>query len=767
MLSVWFRPLLIGAVYLLAWYGLDVASQQFAVTPEVTVWYPAVALDVVLLLVFGLRFWPLLILSRLVHAFFVVEPLPALPLLASVVAMVVPTLGAGWALLRPLHVNPRLPRLRDVALFVGVAILGAPLVAAALQVFTLTAAGLLPAGRGVTETLQLWAGSATGVGLLAPPLLLLLGRWPDLWTAAPAEAPDQPPEPRGREDPARTGGWSWVWVRDAAVATVLVVLAVWAGYGGPRGTSLNYSYALFIPVLWIATRHGFAPAAVCVLALNVGVALLTVGRIQSGSGLALQFGLVTVTVSGLLLGAVIRERQHLGARLSQLALHDPLTGLGNRRLFAERVTQALEAHPPLNSLAVLLMDFDNFKAINDSLGHSAGDQVLIVAGQRLRASVRPDDTVARLGGDEFAVLLQHLPGPQQALEAADRLLRALEPVVAVQGLEWQVRASLGIALHDRVEDGQPLNGETLLRNADVALYHAKAHRRGRAQVFDDAMHRTVVDRLELEGELRAAIAGDALEVWYQPVIDLENGHLRAFEALVRWRHPTRGLLPPKTFIPLAEDTGLIVPLDRWMLRAAAREIAGWSPAPGRPPPALGVNLTAAQLHLPDLGNEIRSVLEDTGLAPEQLTLELTENVLMDDRAATLATMRALRGLGIGLALDDFGTGYSSLSYLRRFPISDLKVDRSFIADLDGSRSGTALVRAVAELGRALRLTTVAEGIETAQQYALVRELGFTLAQGFYISPPLDARAARTLAQQPGPLVAPTGETTGSRRQRWS
>ncbi len=751
-----FRPLVVSTLYLLAWYGLDVASQQFAVTPEVTVWYPAVALDVVLLLVFGLRSWPLLILSRLVHTFFVVEPLPALPLLGYVVATVATTLGAVWALLRSLHIDPRLPRLRDVALFVGVAMLGTPLVMSALQVFNLTVAGLLPPGRGLTQTLQLWAGSATGIGLLAPPLLLLLGRWPALWTHPPAETPALRPQNPPRPE-------VWPWVRDAAVATVLVVLAVWAGYGGPRGTTLNYSYALFIPVLWIATRHGFAPAALCVLALNVGVALLTVGRVQAGSGLALQFGLVTVTVSGLLLGAVIRERQHLSARLSHLALHDPLTGLGNRRLFSERVSQALEARPPLNSLAVLLMDFDNFKAINDSLGHSAGDEVLVLAGQRLQASVRPDDTVARLGGDEFAVLLQHLPGPHQALEAADRLLRVLEPVIAVQGLELQVRASLGIALHDRLEDGRPLRGETLLRNADVALYHAKAHRRGHAQVFDDVMHRTVVDRLELENDLRSAIAEGALEVQYQPIIELQSGHLRGFEALVRWPHPTRGLLAPRAFIPLAEETGLIVPLDRWMLRAAAREVAGWPTVPGCPPPALGVNLTAAQLHLPGLHAEIRDVLADTGLAPEQLTLELTENVLMNDRAATLETMRALRGLGVGLALDDFGTGYSSLSYLRRFPISDLKVDRSFIADLDGRGSGTALVRAVADLGRALQLTTVAEGIETAQQYAQVRGLGFTLAQGFYISPPLEAGAARALAQQTGPLIAPAGEATGNHR----
>ncbi len=759
MFRKWFRPVLIGALYLLVWYGLDVASQQFATVPEVTVWYPAVALDVVLLLVLGLRCWPLLILSRLLHVYLVTEPLPVLPLIGYVAAAAGATVGGVWLLLR-LRVDPRLPHLRDVALFVAVLVLGAPLAMSALQVLNLNVFGLLPAGRELSQTLQLWAGSATGVGLLAPPLLLLLGRWPGLWAGASAPslgAPARggPPEPRP----------PWVTpaqVSDSLIAALLVGLALWAGYGGPRGTTLDYSYVLFVPLLWIATRHGFAPAAVTVLVLNVGVALLTQGRVEETGALALQFGLMTVTVSGLLLGAVIRERRRLNAQLTHMALRDPLTDLGNRRLFSERVAQALRGSPAPNSLAVLLMDFDDFKTINDSLGHGAGDEVLVLAGQRLQASMRATATVARLGGDEFAVLLEHLPGAHQAFEAADQLLRALEPLFPVQGLKLQVRASLGIALYDPAAG--PLEGATLLRNADVALYHAKAHRRGRAQVFDAAMHRDVVERLELESDLRAAIAGDALAIHYQPVVDLHSGHLRGFEALVRWHHPTRGLLSPGAFVPLAEQTGLIVALDRWMLRTAAREAAGWPSVPGRAAPVLSVNLTAAQLHLPGLAAEVQAVLADTGLPPERLTLELTENVLMVDRVSTLDTMRALRRLGVGLALDDFGTGYSSMNYLRRFPISDLKVDRCFIADMTGGGSGTALVRAVADLGHALNLTTVAEGIETAQQYAQVRELGFALAQGFYISRPLEAAHAHALAGQRGPLVAAPAhvEAAGSR-----
>ncbi|MDV6376001.1 putative bifunctional diguanylate cyclase/phosphodiesterase [Deinococcus arenicola] len=779
MLNSRWRPVFIGTLYLLAWYGLDVASQQFTTSPEVTVWYPAMGLDAVLLLVCGLRYWPLLILSRLVHTFFVSEEiLPALPMLGMTLVAVLGTVGGAWLLLRlpVLRIDPRLLHLRDVALFVAVAVVVMPLGMAALCVLNLKLAGLLP-GRGLTQTLQLWAGSATGVGLLAPPLLLLLGRWPGLWTSVPMQtvpprtAPVRPTLARPistRPVPvqvASPGPWPsadvWCFLRDTLIAGVLIVLALWAGYGEPRGTTLDYSYVLFVPLLWIATRHGFGPATVAVVVLNVGVALLTGGRIQEGGELALQFGLLTVTVAGLLLGAVVRERQQLGARLSYLALRDPLTGLGNRHLFRERVTQALAGSPPPGSLAVLLMDFDNFESINDSLGHSAGDQVLALIGERLQASIHPHDLVARLGGDEFAVLLQDLSSSQHAQEAAESMLAVMEPLIAVGGLELQMRASLGTAVYGGANADEPQNSETLIRDAAVALHHAKAHHRGHTQMFDAEMHRQTLERLELETDLRAAIDGEGLEIHYQPIVHLRSGHLRGFEALVRWRHPTRGLLTPAAFLPLAQDTGLIVPLDRWVLRAAAREAACWSPAPGCAPPSISVNLTAAQVHLPGLCADIARALQGAGLPPERLILELTEHVLTNDSAGTIQTMRALRDLGVGLALDDFGTGYSSLSYLRRLPITDLKLDRSFIADLNAGSAGPALVRTVAELGQALTLTTVAEGIETAQQYAHVRALGFTLAQGYYISRPVSAEAARELARQPGPLVAAGVDDAGT------
>ncbi|MBB5233149.1 putative bifunctional diguanylate cyclase/phosphodiesterase [Deinococcus budaensis] len=753
MPRAWRSPLTIAAVYLAAWWGLDAAAQRFETAPGISVWYPPTALDYVLLLAFGLRFWPLLLLSGLLHQLLTVpEPLPPLPLLVFVVGTALVHAGACALLLRVWQLDVRLPRLRDVGLFVGVAVLAAPLAAAALQVLNLTLGDLLTWSKAPVHTLQLWAGIATGVGMLAPPLLLALR---PLTQARLAPLPDelQRLNLHPQDFPAQAGRWArWRRGLEGLGELALIGLALWVGYGGPRSASLDYSYVLFVPLLWIAARHGFGRAVVAVLLLNVGVALLTrESDVERSGGLALQFGLLTVTLAGLLLGAVMRERQRLTAHLRHLALHDPLTGLGNRRLFNERLGQALAGPAaPRRTLAVILMDFDNFKAINDSLGHAAGDLVLRVVGERLRGCVRPGDVVARLGGDEFALLLEDLHGPGEASEVAGRLLGALEDPVPVPGGALRVGASVGIAL--RGPGAQ--DSETLLRNADVALYHAKARHRGRAQLFDAAMHASVLERLELEADLRVAIARGGFEIHYQPLVELQGGELRGFEALVRWRHPARGLLGPCAFIPLAEETGLIVAIDRWVLRAACAEVASWPQPAGRPPVSLGVNLTATHLHSPDVVQEVQSALQASGLAPERLMLELTENVLLSDTAASAQTLRELRGLGLRLALDDFGTGYSSLGYLREFPISDLKVDRSFVTNLGQDGAATELARMVAVLGRTLGLATVAEGVETPEHYAQVRELGYTLAQGYHIGRPLPAEQARALALQEAPLVPP-------------
>ncbi|MEF2277431.1 EAL domain-containing protein [Deinococcus sp. YIM 134068] len=757
------RHVWITLLYLLGWLALDAAAQQFNTVPGVSVWYPPFALDFVLLLVFGLRYWPLLIVSNVLHELLITpQPLPPLPLLASVVVAVAGSTLA-CVVLRHLRFDARLPRLRDVRLFVLVAVFGAPLIVTTAQVLCLVWADLVPWGRVIERTLQLWAGTATGIGMLAPSLLLLLRRWPGLWTAG-LPVTDEPvgsggpgatapislaPRLAGRQRLLTLGRRVLEGLAELSVAG----LALWIGYGGPRGGTLDFSYVLFVPLLWTATRHGFERTALAVLGLNVGVALLTGGPdIRRTDGLALQFGLLTVTVSGLLLGAVMRERRRLTERLSELALRDPLTGLGNRRLFHERVAQALTRRPPpAGTLAVLLMDFDDFKTINDTLGHSAGDEVLRAVGRRLEVSVPPPGVVARLGGDEFAVLLEDMRGPGEAVRIARQLLRVLDEPVPVGDQSLRVGASVGVT----VWDGTGEDGETLLRDADVALYRAKAGRRGQVQLFDASMHIAVLERVELEAELRASLVRGDFELHYQPLVDAPTGLPTGVEALVRWRHPTRGLLTPDAFMPLAEETGLVVPLGHWVLRAACREVVDWTGAPGSPPPTVGVNLSAAHLAQPRLVEEVAATLRETGLAPERLMLEITESVLIRDLDTTLGTLRALRGLGVRLAVDDFGTGYSSLSYLRHLPIQDLKVDRAFVTDLERDAAATELARVIAVLGRTLGLNTVAEGVETAQQYARIRALGYTLAQGYYIARPLPADQARALVEQGRPLVSQT------------
>lgn len=735
------HPAPLGVVYLLGWLALDMISQRFNVAPGVSVWYPPFALDYVLLLVFGLRFWPFLVVSALLHeALVVAEPLPPLALLLFTGVTTGVTVAA-CRFLGSLRFDPRLSRLRDVQLFAAVAMVAAPLAVAVLQGANLAGAGLLVWPLVGERVLQLWAGAATGIGLLAPPLLLLLRRR----APAPGVIETEPTEQPGAARPLPR----WRRVLEGLAEVGLAAVALWVGYGGPRSSTLDFSYALFVPLLWTATRHGFGRMVLAVLGLNVGVALLTGGEeVRRTGGLALQFGLLTLTLSGLLLGAVMRERRRLTTRLASLALHDPLTGLGNRRLFHERMARALEDCPPATGApAVLLMDLDNFKAINDSLGHGTGDEVLRAVGERLAACAPPAATVTRLGGDEFAVLLAGAGGPDEAGAVAGRLLRALDAPIPVRHLTLNVGASVGIALWSSGEDG-----EALLRNADVALYRAKAGGRGRAQLFDASMHAAVVEGVRVETELRAALARGAFELHYQPLVDLRTGRASGVEALVRWPHPTRGLLAPEAFLGIAEETGLVVPLGRWVLRAACREVAGWAAPPGEKPPSVGVNLTAAHLAQDDVVEDVAAALREAGLAPERLMVELTENALMSDAEANLRTLAALRALGVRLAVDDFGTGYSSLSYLRHFPIDDLKVDRSFITGLGRDRVGTELARVIAGLGHTLRLNTVAEGVETADQYARVRALGYAMAQGFYIARPLPAADARALLSREGPLV---------------
>ena len=441
------------------------------------------------------------------------------------------------------------------------------------------------------------------------------------------------------------------------------------------------------------------------------------------------------TIAGLVLNSRdVTDRAALEGQLTHRALHDPLTDLANRALFADRAEHALaRAGRHSNHTAMALLDLDNFKAVNDSLGHAAGDELLLIVAARLEQCVRPGDTVARLGGDEFAVLLEETV-EVESLGAADRMLEALRQPVVVAGRPIVINASIGVASSRDASDAT-----TLMRNADLAMYAAKGHGKARTEVFHQGMHEAVQVRMELEADLRFALAdalaAGQLRLHYQPKVSLVDGRITGMEALVRWEHPERGLVPPLEFIPLAEETGLIVPIGAWVLEEACRQSVAWqAEGDGDQPLVMSVNVSGRQFES-DLVGTVARVLDTTGMEPSKLCLEVTESMVMKDVDVAVATLRDLKALGVMLSVDDFGTGYSSLSYLKQFPLDELKIDKSFVDGLGRDSEDGAIVAAVMNMARALELTVVAEGVETDSQATSLRALGCETAQGFYFSRP--------------------------------
>jgi diguanylate cyclase (GGDEF)-like protein/PAS domain S-box-containing protein len=433
----------------------------------------------------------------------------------------------------------------------------------------------------------------------------------------------------------------------------------------------------------------------------------------------------------------VSERKAFEEQLSHQAFHDSITGLANRALFRDRVEHALERQVrDERPISVLFMDLDDFKTINDSLGHAAGDRLLGEVGERLRTCLRAPDTAARLGGDEFAILLEDGGEGVGAADVASRILSSLDAPFLLEGKEVFVRASIGITTADTNRSTGPEGAEELLRNADVAMYMAKEAGKGRYQVFEPEMHDTALRRLELKADLQRAVDNNEFVLHFQPVIHLETGEVSGFEALVRWHHPARGLLPPLEFIPLAEETGLIVQIGAWVLREACHEAKGLQARHPTTPLHIAVNLSARQLQRPEIVDEIAGALTDTGLAATDLVLEITESVMMQDIDLALERLVELKALGVRLAVDDFGTGYSSLNYIRRFPVDILKVDKSFIDGVNEGGEESALTAAIIELAGILNLRLVAEGIERADQLEKLLELKCEFGQGFYFSRPL-------------------------------
>ena len=432
----------------------------------------------------------------------------------------------------------------------------------------------------------------------------------------------------------------------------------------------------------------------------------------------------------------VSERKSLEEKLTHQAFHDSLTNLPNRAAFRIYLDHALN-NDTERRIAVLFLDLDDFKAVNDTLGHDVGDQLLAAVGARIASTLRPGDTVARLGGDEFAVLLKNMEDEQIALRVADRITRQLLPPFSIGGKEVSMHASIGIA---GLVSGQEA-ADDLVRNADVAMYVAKSKGKARYVEYEASLASAALDRMELEHDLHAALDEKQFVVHYQPVVMLESGAVHSIEALVRWNHPRRGLLYPADFIGVAEQSGMIVELGRWVLQQAARDGRRWQVRyPSTPAMHISVNLSGRQLQHEDLISEVMDSLDAAGLDPQSLILELTESVLMVDTEPVARTLQELRGQGIRLALDDFGTGYSSLGHLRDFPVDILKMDRSFVAGIGSGLADGAILRAIIGLANSLGLMTIGEGIERPEQLAALNAMGCHAGQGFYLSKPLDHAA---------------------------
>jgi diguanylate cyclase len=470
--------------------------------------------------------------------------------------------------------------------------------------------------------------------------------------------------------------------------------------------------------------------------------------------------LLTTTASAamflLVLGRVLGLMRNVQASEEQLrhdALHDGLTGLANRTLFADRVERCL-ADGENDVVTVLFIDLDDFKMVNDSLGHQAGDELLTVVGERLNGCVRPGDTVARLGGDEFAILLLSAVDRQDAVNMAQRMLTALEQPLLLSGREVRIAASVGIAI-ECGGDGRRV--EALLRGADVAMYLAKSKGKGRYEFFEESMYSEAMERLELRQDLETALNEGQFEVHYQPIFDFDEQRIVSVEALLRWNHPRRGLIAPGHFISLAEQSGLIVGIGRWVLTEACTRVRRWQlERPDHPTLGLSVNLSVRQLHDEGLLADVTEALRVSGLDSRDLTLEITESMLIDDTERGAEALERLKTLGVKLAIDDFGTGYSSLSYLRRFPVDTIKIDQSFVRELNDSITSDALVRTVIDLARDLKMSTVAEGVEDHRQWSRLSSLNCNLGQGYYFSRPVAAGDMRSLLSASGGAGPPAG-----------
>jgi len=513
--------------------------------------------------------------------------------------------------------------------------------------------------------------------------------------------------------------------------------------GDPRRSNLFWFWPEWAEILWVGfwgILGGFAAWRIRHPALQ-GLALILGLAAIWGTSFALFLLNGWIPLASPVLALLVAGTGVVAYKQVHNVLHDPLTGLPNRALFLDRTEQAI-ARSKRNraTCGVLFLNVDGFRLINDSLGNWAGDQLLVQLVGRLKTCVRMGDIIARLGGDEFAILLEHFQSVDNATAVAERIHQVLMSPFILDGHDVFKTVSIGIALADTAET----RAEDLLRNSNTAMQRAKTLKNIRYQVFERTMQVGGLDRLQLETDLRLAVSRQEFVMYYQPVISLEMGKIVGFEALVRWQHPRQGLVTPDRFLKVAKETGLIIPIGRWALQEACRQIAIWQERfESKYPIIVGVNLSARQFMHPDLVSEIREIIRSTAIAPEWLRLEVTESVIMDDVEMTIALLHQLKELNVKLSIDDFGTGFSSLGYLPRFPVDVLKIDRSFIGRMEDSSEGDnlAIVRTILMLARALNLNAIAEGVETARQLQQLRSLGCKYVQGYYFQRPIPADAA--------------------------
>ena len=484
-----------------------------------------------------------------------------------------------------------------------------------------------------------------------------------------------------------------------------------------------------------------------------GLTLSTELRLEHGDGMWRDFEVVATNLlhQPAVAGVVatyrdVTERKAFEGQLRHLAFHDPLSHLPNRALFQDRLEQALaRAERHRRPVVVLFLDLDDFKVVNDSLGHQAGDALLQEVAARVRGCLRAEDTAARLGGDEFAVLLEEVAGQDEALVVADRIVAALRAPIDLAGRSVTVGLSIGVALSSRATE----RADELLRRADLALYRAKADGKGSYAVFDASLETSALERLEIESDLRQALERGELALVYQPILRLSDGGIGEVEALLRWHHPRRGTVSPVAFIPVAEATGLIVPIGQWVLEQACQQVRRWQDEHASTPVVMSVNLSGRQFQHPGLVADVARTMAAAGIDPRSLKLEITESVLMRDVESAVATCAALKRLGVQLAIDDFGTGYSSLAQLKRLPFDTLKIDRSFVDGLGRDEQDMAIVRSVVTLAKTLNLSVTAEGIETPVQEAHLRSLGCERGQGYLFAQPQPAEVIGELLASPG------------------